>query len=227
MNSFPPFNPGTWAALISFCLIVGLVSVNQYFFLNPLKTQVGRRYLLVSLFWTAIVSLSAALGWTRHFFPVSMPMIILPTFALLFYFAKAGIGELLAAKPEKALILASGFRFPLELLLHAWSQTRTIPETMTWTGANWDIVPGIMAFLVLIPAFNRAWFHRLFLLVSVAMLINVMRVVLMSANLPFSWHLKDPIQLIFEWPYCLIAVVLVPWAFLLNIALGWKILKKG
>lgn len=227
MNSFPDFNPGTTASLIAFCLIIGFVFVNQYYFLRPMKTQIVRVYTNVNLLWIAIVSISVFLGWTRTFFPISVPLVILPTFALLIYFAKAGIGKILIEKSEKNLILASGFRLPLELVLHSWAETKTVPETMTWTGSNLDILPGVIAFLVLIPVFNRSWFHKFFFFLSTVMLINVMRVVMMSVNLPFSWNLTDPLQLIFEWPYCLIAIILVPWAFQLTIALGWKLMKNS
>lgn len=226
MSPFPTFNPGTTSSVVAFGLIVVVVMVSQFLLLRPLRFPMGRLYIFTSLVWMAFVSIAAQWGWTREFFPASLPLIFVPTTLFVIFFAKSEVGRTLAEIPEKKLILASSFRLPLELVLHSWVQTNTIPETMTWTGSNFDILPGLMALLVLLSFFNRPWFHWIFFLCSSILLLNVMRVVLMSANLPFSWPLENPLQLIFEWPYCLIAVVLVPWAFQLNIALARRLLKR-
>ncbi len=226
MMKFPEFIQGSTASVLFFCLIMGAVCFHQYYLLKSLIKKDLRHYALTQIVWIAVVSLAAASGATRNFFPYSIPIILLITISITIFFSFSKFGKALTSISPKTLILASSFRFPLELVLHSWSDTGTIPETMTWTGSNFDIIPGILALFVFIPLFNKNWFYKLFTFISIAMLLNVMRVVLMSANLPFSWKLENPIQLVFEWPYCLIAVVLVPWAFQLNIALIKKLFFK-
>lgn len=56
------------------------------------------------------------------------------------------IGTRIASRaPLYCLVGFQGFRLPLELILHDWFSTKTIPQTMTWNGSNWDIVSGIVA----------------------------------------------------------------------------------
>ncbi len=85
------------------------------------------------------------------------------------------------------LLAFQGFRVPLELVLHSWAGQGVIPQSMTWTGSNWDILSGIAA-LVLAPFSRRsialAWVGNIF---GVLLLLNVGRVAVFSLPMPFGW----------------------------------------
>ena len=51
-------------------------------------------------------------------------------------------GWLAGACPVSLPLAFQGFRLPLELVLHSWVRQGVIPETMTWTGSNWDVFIG-------------------------------------------------------------------------------------
>lgn len=124
------------------------------------------------------------------------------------------------------LVAFQGFRLPLELVLHDWVASGTIPQTMTWTGQNWDIVTGIAA-LLLAPFANRSRpLARLANLIGLALLLNVMRVALLSSPLPFAWGQQPPLLLIFHLPYALIVPVCVGGALFGHIALTRALLRR-
>lgn len=118
------------------------------------------------------------------------------------------------------------FRIPLELLLHHWSSIGTIPVTMTWTGQNWDILSGIAA-VIIFPIANRyrkaVWLFQAF---GFVLLINLLRVVVMSSPLPFAWPLLNPLQLVMYFPYALIAPLFVSSTLFGHLVLFRKLLKK-
>lgn len=151
---------------------------------------------------------------------VSGRMAALPLNGLPFFFgpivllwsglALSPVGRRIAGTvPLAALVGFQAFRLPLELVLHSWFEQGTIPETMTWSGYNWDIVSGLLA-LVCAPFADRYRLAaRLANIVGLALLLNVMRVALLSAPVPFGWNVQPPLLLAFHLPYALIGPVCV------------------
>jgi hypothetical protein len=148
------------------------------------------------------------------------PMPRLPLFfaaanlaALLLALSPIG-GRLARALPLQALVAFHAFRLPLELVLHSWAEHGTVPRTMTWTGRNFDIVTGVLA-IVAAPFVNRATTRGravawTFNVIGLALLLNVMRVAVMSSPLPFAWKDVDPpLQLALHVPYAWIVTVCV------------------
>lgn len=143
-------------------------------------------------------------------------------------FAFSHVGKRLALTiPIYLLVAFQAFRFPLELVLHSWSEQGTIPSTMTWTGANFDIIAGTLA-LVSIPLVKKntklAWIPNL---VGFGLLLNVMRVAILSSPLPFSWDVNPPLQLGFYFPYVLIVPVCIGGALIGHIVLTRALLRKN
>ena len=60
------------------------------------------------------------------------------------------VGEAFArGLPLAVLVGMQGFRFPLELVMHAAAREGTMPHEMSFTGRNFDIVTGLCALLLL------------------------------------------------------------------------------
>lgn len=128
-------------------------------------------------------------------------------------------GRLATGVPLAALVGFQAFRLPLELVLHEWAAQGTIPETMTWTGQNWDILSGIIA-LAAVPLVGRfPVAARAANIVGFALLLNVMRVALMSSPLPFAWGQEPLLLLALYLPYALIVPVCVGGALFGHIVL--------
>lgn len=144
-----------------------------------------------------------------HFIPFGpMLFFLIFVFGISFSFSASAKG-LIEKLPVTVLIGFQGFRAPLELILHQWTVTGTIPETMTWTGQNLDIFTGIIS-VISIPLLEKSR-KTVFIVNTVGflLLLNVIRVVIMSSPFPFSWSLEHPLLLVAYFPYCMIAPLFV------------------
>ena len=159
--------------------------------------------------WLGLVVLAVGSGWLARLpmggFPAFFGAVLVVSAAV----ALSPLGARLATLPLGALVAFQAFRLPLELVLHSWTVHGTIPETMTWSGQNWDIVSGVVA-LAAAPWVARrralAWTANL---VGAGLLLNVMRVAVMSAPVPFGWGVTPPLLLAWYLPYALIGPVAV------------------
>lgn len=182
---------------------------------------------LIAALWLGLLSIVIASGRLA-----ALPMSGLP----FFFGAVAGVsllvglspfgGQLAAGIPIAALVAFQAFRLPLELVLHSWVAQGTIPETMTWTGRNWDVITGIVAVLAW-PFSGRhravAWTTNV---VGFVLLLNVMRVALLSAPVPFGWHVEPPLLVALHLPYAFIGPVCVGGALIGHLVLTRALLRK-
>ena len=206
------FYPADPISIYIFSFFSILMLSAQYFALKSM--QKGKQWFFSLIVVTGVFSVTALTGVTAEKFIPFGPILILFMLGFSIAFAVSNTGKNVAdALPFSILIGFQAFRFPLELILHHWAQIGTIPETMTWTGQNWDIISGISA-LISIPLVKK---YRLIAmgvnLVGFLLLMNVFRVVIMSAPLPFAWNLERPLLLIAYFPYCLIGPLFVLPAF--------------
>lgn len=124
--------------------------------------------------------------------------------------AASPVGGRLAARTSLvALIGFQAFRVPLEVLLHHWAARGTVPPTMTWTGANLDVIAGAVALLAAPWAERHRAIASAATAIGLVLLANVLRVVVMSSPLPFAWPLERPLLLIAYLPYALIGPLFV------------------
>jgi hypothetical protein len=137
----------------------------------------------------------------------------------------SAVGRWLSLLPLPALVAFQAFRLPLELVLHSWVAQGVIPGTMTWSGRNWDIISGVLA-LVAAPFCRRsivwAWIANV---VGWVLLVNVMRVAVLSSPVSFGWPVTPKLELIYHLPYALIIPVCVGGALIGHIALTRALLR--
>ncbi|TNE52452.1 MAG: hypothetical protein EP343_00295 [Deltaproteobacteria bacterium] len=174
------------------------------------KTRGFALWLSILLVFTAVGSLQAWMGWgLRYTIPV-IPLFFGTLLLSGVVFSFSHSGKDMSLKLSLPLLLGfQSFRLPLELLLHEWAKQGTIPETMTWTGSNWDIAAGILCLLgigIVGKSRHAAWAVNT---LSFLLLLNVIRVVILSSPFPFSWKLKTPLMLAAYFPYVLIGPLFV------------------
>lgn len=162
----------------------------------------------------------------------ALPMHGLPFFFGSILVVSVGLGlspvgaRLAAGVPLAALVGFQAFRLPLELVLHEWAAQGTIPGTMTWTGQNWDIVSGIVALLAAPLAGRYPGAARIANIIGGALLLNVIRVAVMSSPLPFGWGQQPPLLLALHLPYALIGPVCVGGALFGHVVLTRRLWQK-
>lgn len=230
-----PLTPASPASVLAFLLIVAFVIaayIHGTYWAARAEAgaasarKVAIRFALGGVLWLGAFSLFVnAQIMDAHPFPL-VPITFAALNGVAIAFALSSAGRRLASHlPLAALVGFQAFRLPLELVLHAWSEQGTIPQTMTWTGANLDIVSGVLA-LVLAPFANRravAWTVNI---IGFVLLLNVARVAMMSSPLPFAWHDVQPkLTLIAHLPYALIGPVCVAGALAGHLILTRRLLS--
>jgi len=221
------FTTASPASLFAFAALLILILAALFFgthFAAPKQTS--KTIVLVTI-WLGISTFVVESGILR-----SHPMPLVPLFFLLMnaaavVFSFSPLGRNLAiGLPLQALVGFQGFRLFLELILHSWAEQGTIPTTMTWNGQNFDIVSGIAA--LVLATFAARWKVAAWVanLLGIVLLLNVIRVVVLSSPLPFAWKVDPPLQLIFYFPYFLIVPVCIGGALAGHILLTRALLLK-
>jgi hypothetical protein len=224
-----PFTPASAGSVLSFGVIVAAAVAA---FLWAVYRAYGRGRALAIAIGVLFVWLGALTGLIASGKMETLPLHGLPLFfgPILVLCIGAGLspfGERLAASvPVAALVGFQAFRLPLELVLHDWAAQGTIPGTMTWTGQNWDIVSGVMALIAAPLAGRFPVAARIANVVGLALLLNVIRVAVMSSPLPFAWGQQPPLLLALHFPYFLIGPVCVGGALFGHVVLTRRLWTK-
>lgn len=108
-------------------------------------------FLVIAALWQAVVSALAVKGVLARFDARPPPLIFLLVFIAggAQVLARSTFGKTLSdGLPLAALVGFQAFRLPLELLMHAAANEGVMPQQMTFTGWNFDIVTGASAVVV-------------------------------------------------------------------------------
>jgi hypothetical protein len=214
-------------SIVSFIII--LIGVVSAFWIGAYRTQRGRFWSVVigTFAWLGLFSAVVASGWVAYSpFPRLMILFaVVNVVTLLFSFSDVG-KRIAFGTPLYVLAGFQVFRFPLELVLHSWALQGVIPMSMTWNGSNLDIIGGIAAGLAWM--FGRRsrpviWGANV---IGFVLLMNVMRVAILSSPLPFSWDVRPMLLLGFYLPYALIVPVCVAGALAGHVILTRALLRK-
>ena len=106
---------------------------------------------LATFAWMAITWTAARSGFLREWDrrPPPFALLVLGIVGLSALIAFSGVGRRLARfVPLWALLAVQGFRLPLELAMHAMAERGIMPEVMSYSGRNFDIVTGASAIVV-------------------------------------------------------------------------------
>lgn len=165
-----------------------------------------------ALRWTAIVAGAwMALTWgladagiLRLWEATPPPFAVLPVGIVVLAITIAGgrYGRRLAAGlPLWMLVGIQGFRLPLELAMHTLADRGIMPEQMTYTGWNFDILTGISALLVA-ALIRRRPAPRLVLawnIAGTALLANVVTIAIVSTP-RLQWFGPDRLNTFVTYP---------------------------
>ena len=172
------------------------------------RTEAARRAGLLAAAagagWMAITWLAAASGalrgWDRT--PPTFAFLVLGVFALAGAISVSRAGARLALLPLWMLVGVQAFRLPLEIAMHAMYERGIMPEVMSYSGRNFDIVTGATAMVVaVLLAAGRAG-RRLALawnVLGTALLANVV-VVAVLATPVFEYFGDDQLNVWVTYP---------------------------
>jgi hypothetical protein len=136
--------------------------------------------------WMALTDIAARSGVLRHWDWTPPPLLVLPVAiaALGVAIAFGPIGRRLAAHlPLWWLVAIQSFRLPLELSMHDLYRRGIMPEQMSYSGRNLDVVTGATAVIVAILVALGCAGRRLVLVWNVlglGLLVNIVGVAILS-----------------------------------------------
>jgi hypothetical protein len=174
--------------------------------------------------WLALTGMLAERGFFDDFQSIPPRLVLalgLPLLTLLALTFSRRIAPLLAALPPAWPVAAQTFRIPVEIVLWRLAVAGVIPELLSFTGRNVDILVGLTAPVVAYACFvRRAWPARVAVWwnwAGIVILLNV--VVHAQLSAPTPWRLFEtdpPTTFIADWPYIWLPDFLVPLAWLLH-----------
>jgi hypothetical protein len=187
---------------------------------------------VVACAWLALWGGLAAAGVLARFElrPPPLGMMLLCSLAagLVLGFSKFG-ARIAQAVPLWVLVLAQGFRLPLELLMHQAAREHVMPNALSFSGYNFDIVTGALAFVVgyslrrgASPLWGWLWscYGSLCLLV-----IGVIAV--LSAPQVHAFGPREVNSWVAHWPFVWLPSVLVVFALAGHVIVFRKLAVRG
>jgi len=163
--------------------------------------------------WLAAQAAAARSGWLGRFELRPPPIVIWFASMLVMTLALAwsSFGRRFADKlPFAALIGFQAFRLPLELVMHRAAAAGIMPNVMSFTGYNFDIVSGATALPLALYAWRRPLPRPVIMLWNVTgqILLIVIAVVAFAATPVFRAFGDDQVNTwVTEFPYVWIAVM--------------------
>jgi hypothetical protein len=163
--------------------------------------------------WLAAQAAAARSGWLGRFELRPPPIVIWFASMLVMTLALAwsSFGRRFADKlPFVALIGFQAFRLPLELVMHRAAAAGIMPNVMSYTGYNFDIVSGATALPLALYAWRRPLPRPLIMLWNVTgqILLIVIAVVAFAATPVFRAFGDDQVNTwVTQFPYVWIAVM--------------------
>jgi hypothetical protein len=174
--------------------------------------------------WLALTGMLAERGFFDDFQSIPPRLVLAlgpPLLTLLALTFSRRIVPLLASLPPAWPVAAQTFRVPVEIVLWRLAVAGVIPELLSFTGRNVDILVGLTAPVVAYACFvRRAWPARVAVWwnwAGIVILLNV--VVHAQLSAPTPWRLFEtdpPTTFIADWPYIWLPDFLVPLAWLLH-----------
>jgi hypothetical protein len=155
--------------------------------------------------WMALTWIAAESGALRDWnaVPPRVGVLVLAIVAISCGIAFSPLGRALTRHlPLWALIAVQSFRLPLELAMHTMAERGVMPEQMTYTGSNFDILTGLTAIGVAAALRRGIGGHRLALLWNIgglALLINVVTIAILSTP-TFAWFGQDRLNVWVTYP---------------------------
>jgi hypothetical protein len=188
---------------------------------------------LVVVVWLALPGVLAARGVLGDFSRMPPPFLLmmLALFAGTVGLAFSPLGtRLVEHAPVHTLIGYQVFRVPLEFWLHAMHGQGALPEQLTWSGFNFDVIAGLTALVVASMAWRGEASRRLIAAwnwLGFALLLNVGWIAATSLPTPLRVFTSEPaLTLPATFPWVWLPAFLVQSA-LLGHVLVWRWLARN
>lgn len=200
---------------------------------RPLAARNAILAALGTALWMGLTLAAAATGRLAFgSFPPPLFFLFALILALGIGLASSRVGERLAlGLPLAALVGIQGFRLPLELLMHRAYTEGVMPEQMSYSGLNFDILTGITALVVaglLLAGRMRLWGVRAWNWMGTLLLVNILTIAWLSTPTPLRVFMSEPANVwITHPPFVWLPAVLVLTALLGHLVIFRRLRREG
>ena len=155
-----------------------------------------------------------------------LPIVLL--FVGLFVFARKSFIEPL---PLKILTFLSIIRIPVEIVIFWLFQNQLMPQIMTFSGWNFDILSGITAPFIAWFAFRGGKINRAVLIAwnifALLLLIIIVSIAVLSVPLPIQkFGFEQPNVAVLYFPFIWLPTIIVPIILFSHLASLWILISK-
>ena len=172
--------------LVAMLVWAAFVSSRRSGSTHPAASRIAAITFTGAMIWLALTWAVAQTGvlrdWERT--PPPFALLVVGIFALAGAIALSGFGLRLAQFiPLWALVAVQAFRLPLELAMHAMYERGVMPEQMSYSGLNFDIVSGATAIVVAALVWSGRGGHRVVMawnIVGLLLLLNIVTVAILA-----------------------------------------------
>lgn len=198
-------------------LVFGLTTLLTVWFFYK-ATHRSKRSLLIIAAWLLLQSVvGLSLFYTvNDGFPPRFSLLAGPAvlFIISLFFTTKG-REFIDRLDLKMLTWIHIVRVPVEIVLYWLYLQNTVPELMTFTGRNFDILAGLTTPIIIYYGFNSKNLHRKLLLIwnfiSLSLLLNIVVNAVLSVPSPLQqFGFDQPNIAILYFPFNLLPAIVVP-----------------
>lgn len=192
MPAYPLSNPSVLTFVVIPILLVAALAWGVFAAARRLgePPSLRRQLVIVTIaaaaVWMSLTWMLAVTGVLQRWDASPPPFMVLLV-AILLLAARISLtayGRRLAlGLPLWTLVAVQAFRFPLELAMHALYERGIMPEQMSYSGRNFDILTGITAIVVAVLAQRGMAGRRVVLVwnaIGLALLINIVVIAVLS-----------------------------------------------
>jgi hypothetical protein len=221
--------------LPAYVIIIFIITViiTYLFFISAVKKKAWPSFII--LLW---ITLTGILAYQNFFkdssgFPPKLMLAVLPAIILIIVVLVSKKGQAFTDSLDlRKLTLLHMVRIPVELTLYWLALNKAVPELMTFTGRNFDIVAGITAPLIYLICLKGDEVKNRNLLLAwnficLALLLNIVFIAVLSAPFSFQQFAFDqPNIAVLYFPYVLLPSFIVMIVLFSHLAAIRRLLKK-
>lgn len=189
---------------------------------------------LLALWWLFFAGVGAS-GVLNDFdsFPPPLMFVVVSLFAFTVMLSRSSIGTALRdALDTRTLIAWQAFRLPLELLMWRAFVEGVMPEQMSFTGYNFDVLTGVFALAIALGSVVTGgkepprWLAWTFNLVGMALLVTILGIAIASLPVFAAFGPERMNTWVVHFPFITLPGVMVPCAVLGHALLTRKLLHR-
>ena len=186
----------------------------------------SKKVLLVIILWGSIHAVLALFSFYENTetIPPRFPLMVVPALIFITYLFNSKKGQsFIDSLDQTYLLLIHTVRIPVEIVLYLLFLEKLVPELMTFSGINFDILVGITApiiyYFVHIKAVISKKIEFIWNIISLILLLNIVVNAIFSAPGPIQLQAFDqPNLAILMFPIIWLPVIIVPLVMLSQIA---------